>query len=84
MATRIKVATPTPAPTARNRGERRHPDEQEPDLISVPETARKLGIHADTLYALCRAGQFPPAIQIGSRWRISVPKLSRYLHGEAS
>ena len=25
--------------------------------------------------------QFSPAIQIGKRWRVSVPRLERYLHG---
>ncbi len=52
------------------------------DLISVPDAAGRLGLHADTLYRLCRTGQFPPAIQIGARWRVSVPKLERYLHGD--
>jgi excisionase family DNA binding protein len=52
------------------------------DLISIPETARRIGLHADTLYRLCRTGHFPPAIQIGGRWRVSVPRLERYLHGE--
>jgi excisionase family DNA binding protein len=51
-----------------------------PDLISIPEAARRVGVHADTLYRLCRTGQFPPAIQIGSRWRVSVPRLERFLH----
>jgi len=53
-----------------------------PDLISIPETARRIGLHADTLYRLCRMGQFSPAIHIGGRWRVSVPRLERYLHGE--
>jgi hypothetical protein len=52
------------------------------DLISVPAAARRLGLHPDTLYRLCRTDQFPPAIQIGARWRVSVPKLERYLHGD--
>ena len=52
------------------------------DLISVPDASRRIGVHPDTLYRLCRTGQFPPAIQIGSRWRVSVPKLERYLHGD--
>ena len=52
------------------------------DLISIPETARRIGLHADTLYRLCRTGHFPPAVQIGGRWRVSVPRLKRYLHGE--
>jgi excisionase family DNA binding protein len=54
------------------------------DLISVPETARRIGLHADTLYRLCRTGQFSPAIHIGGRWRVSVPRLERYLHGGGS
>ena len=52
------------------------------DLISIPDAAIRIGLHADTLYRLCRTGQFPPAIQIGSRWRVSVPRLERYLHGD--
>ena len=52
------------------------------DLITVPEAARRIGMHADTLYRLARCGDFTPAIQIGSRWRVSVPRLERYLHGD--
>lgn len=52
------------------------------DLISVPDASRLIGLHPDTLYRLCRTGQFPPAVQIGSRWRVSVPKLERFLHGD--
>jgi excisionase family DNA binding protein len=55
-----------------------------PDLITVPEAARLIRLHADTLYRLCRTGQFDPAIQIGTRWRVSVPRLERYLHGDAA
>ena len=51
-------------------------------LLSIPETARRIGVHPDTLYRLCRTGQFPPAIQIGRGWRVSVPRLDRYLHGD--
>ena len=54
------------------------------DLISVREAAEIVKLHPDTLYLLCRTGQFPPAIKIGSRWRVSVPRLERFLHGEAS
>lgn len=53
------------------------------DLISIPEAARRIDLHPDTLYRLARSGQFEPAVQIGSRWRVSVPRLDRYLHGEA-
>jgi predicted DNA-binding transcriptional regulator AlpA len=59
-----------------------HAEEPTRDLISIPETARRIGLHADTLYRLCRMGQFSPAIHIGARWRVSVPRLERYLHGE--
>jgi hypothetical protein len=52
------------------------------DLISVPEAARHIGLHVDTLYRLCRTGRFPPAFQIGARWNVSVPRLARYLHGD--
>lgn len=52
------------------------------DLLTVPQVAELVNIHPDTLYRLCRSGQFPPALQIGGRWRVSVPKLRRYLHGD--
>jgi excisionase family DNA binding protein len=52
------------------------------DLISVPEAARRIGMHPDTLYRLCRTHRFAPALQIGSRWLVSVPRLQKFLHGE--
>lgn len=62
------------------------PTEQSPwaavDLITIPDAARRVGLHVDTLYRLCRTGRFPPAIQIGTRWRVSVPRLERYLHDD--
>lgn len=54
------------------------------DLITIPEAAEQLGIHADTLYRLARTEKFPPAIQIGSRWRVSVPMLERFVNGDLS
>lgn len=54
------------------------------DLITIPEAARRIGLHQDTLYRLARSGQFPPAIQIGQRWVVSVPRLERHLHGAAA
>lgn len=54
------------------------------DLITVSEAARRIGIHRDTLYGLCRTGQFTPAVRIGRQWRVSVPRLHRYLHGDAA
>jgi predicted DNA-binding transcriptional regulator AlpA len=67
-------------------GQSDHDRMEAADLISVAACARMPGIdvHPDTLYRLCRAGQFPPAIKIGRQWRISVPRLQRFLHGEGS
>ena len=53
------------------------------DLISVADAAELVGVHPDTLYRLCRSGQFEPAISIGRQWRVSVPRLERFLHCEA-
>jgi len=55
---------------------------RDPDLVTVPVIARRLGKHEDTLYRLCRTGAFPTAVKVGSRWLISVPKLERWLHGD--
>ncbi len=52
------------------------------DLLTVPETASRIGVHPDTLYRLCRTGRFPPAVHVGSKWLVSVPKLERFLHGD--
>lgn len=52
------------------------------DLISVPTAAKRVGVHPESLYRLIRHGDFPPAVKIGSRIRISVPRLERYLHGD--
>jgi excisionase family DNA binding protein len=52
-----------------------------PDLIRVPEAARRLGVSSETLYRQIRAGNFPPAVHIGAAIRISVPRLEAYLHG---
>ena len=69
----------TPSPIDTHQQQR---DAAVPDLISVPEAERHVGLHADTLYRLCRSGKFPPALQIGARWRVSVLRLERYLHGD--
>ena len=53
-----------------------------PDLITIPAAARRIGKHRDTLYKLAATGEFPPAVRIGSRWLVSVPRLERFLHGE--
>lgn len=53
----------------------------EVDLISVPDAARRIGVCPDTLYKLIRADIFPPAIRLGRKRFVSVPKLERFLHG---
>ena len=55
-----------------------------PDLISIQQAAERLGLHADTLYRLARTGQFPPAVHVGAKWLVSVPRLERFLHGESA
>jgi hypothetical protein len=56
----------------------------DPDLITLPASAVRLGISEKTAQRLARAGKFPggAAIQIGRQWRVSVVKLERFLHGE--
>ena len=56
----------------------------EPDLISIPQAAKRLGLCPETLFRLARAGEFEPAIKIGARWLVSVPRLERLLHGDAA
>ena len=55
------------------------------ELVTIPVACHDyLGICADTGYTLAKEGHFPgdAAIRIGVQWRVSVPKLLRYLHGE--
>ena len=58
------------------------PEPPADDLQTIATTARQLGIHRDTLYKLAARGDFPPAVKIGARWLVSVPRLERFLHGE--
>lgn len=53
------------------------------DLISIPIAAIRIGLSAETVYRLARAGKFEPAIRVGARWLVSVPRLERFLHGDA-
>jgi predicted DNA-binding transcriptional regulator AlpA len=55
------------------------------DLLTVPQAAVRVGMSADALYQAIRRGGFPPAVRVSSRTiRVSVPRLERFLHGEAS
>jgi len=62
---------------------RNHREEVTVDLISIPIAASRIGLSAETVYRLARAGQFEPAIRVGARWLVSVPRLERLLHGDA-
>jgi predicted DNA-binding transcriptional regulator AlpA len=59
-----------------------HDRMEQADIISLPEAARRIGVHPETLYRLARNGDFLPAVWIGGRWKCSVPRLERFLHGE--
>jgi hypothetical protein len=57
----------------------------DPDLVTIPKACREvLGITPRTGYELARAGTFPgnAAVKVGGSWRVSLPRLRRYLHGE--
>ena len=57
----------------------------DPDLLSVPETARLLGIESAALEVECRCGRFPAAVQIAeAHWLVSAHRLERWLHGEGA
>ena len=53
----------------------------DPNVVTVPEAARELGISKDLAYSLARRGELPGAIQLGRRWVVSLIKLRRELHG---
>ncbi len=53
----------------------------DPNVLTVPEAARELGISKDLAYSLARRGELPGAIQLGRRWVVSLIKLRRELHG---
>ncbi len=53
------------------------------DLISILNAAIRIGLSVETVDRLARAGQFEPAIRVGARWLVSVPRLERFLHGDA-
>lgn len=57
----------------------------DPQLVPIPRAVPELGISAKTGYRLARTGKFPgdAAIKVGRSWRVSLPRLRRYLHGEA-
>jgi excisionase family DNA binding protein len=53
----------------------------DPNVISIPQAADRLGISKDLAYDLARRGQLPGAIHLGRRWRVSLVKLNQFVHG---
>jgi excisionase family DNA binding protein len=53
------------------------------NLFSLTDAATWLGVSRDQAYALARAGQFPGAIRVGSRWRVSRRRYDHVIHGSA-
>jgi predicted DNA-binding transcriptional regulator AlpA len=63
----------------------RPPDPSGPpaDLVPVSDAARRIGVCPETLYRLIRADEFPPAVHLGRAIRVSIPRMERWLHGDA-
>jgi excisionase family DNA binding protein len=56
-----------------------------PDLITLPEAARRLGLSENTIRRMASGSERPEwVLQLGRSYRVSVPRLERFLHGEAS
>ena len=53
----------------------------DPNVITVPQAARLLGISPDLAYSLARRGELPGAFQFGRRWVVSLVRLRRAIHG---
>lgn len=54
----------------------------DPDLVSIETVARMLGIGVTTAYGLARRGALPGAVKVGARWRVSLVKYRRAMHGQ--
>ena len=53
-----------------------------PDLITLPAAGRRLGLSDNTMYRMASSAERPEwIIQLGRSYRVSVPRLERYLHG---
>jgi excisionase family DNA binding protein len=55
----------------------------DPDLITIKEAARLLGIKPARAYQLLRDRQLPGAVLVGGRWRVSIPRYRREVHGDS-
>lgn len=54
-----------------------------PDLLTIPQAAKRLGIATVTAYRMAEKGEFPGAFKVGRHWRVSVIRLERHMHGES-
>jgi excisionase family DNA binding protein len=55
-------------------------DQTEPELISVHDACRFLGVHRNTLYKLIREGELPAFRLVkGGRWRFRRSDLQQWL-----
>jgi excisionase family DNA binding protein len=52
----------------------------DPNVLSVPHTAKQLGISKDLAHELARRGELPGAFRLGRRWRVSAVRLAA-VHG---
>jgi excisionase family DNA binding protein len=51
------------------------------EVESVAWAARELGISETYAYRLAHRGELPGAIQLGTRWRVSVVRFRAAVHG---
>lgn len=54
---------------------------EDKQVESIPWAANHLGISANLAYQLAERGDLPGAFRLGRRWRVSVPKFFREIHG---
>lgn len=52
--------------------------ERRPTIMTVPEVARYLRVHAITVYRMIRQGELP-AIRVGRGWRFKKEDIERWL-----
>lgn len=53
-----------------------------PDLLTVPQAAKRLGIGNDLAYKMADRGELAGAFRVGRHWRVSVVQLERFINGE--
>lgn len=55
---------------------------RDPDLVSLDEAATILGLSRTTVYVLAKRGELPGALKLGGRWKVSLVRYRREIHGE--